>query len=437
MFNNRELAYLVWGAIALMACLCSKSMRASIADLIKGLFQDKLVYGYLLAATYVCPCLLLLHKTGIWNISMAKDTSLWALFVCLPLIYKAVKVTSFENFVKVIILPLVQFSIIFEFIVGLYSFPFWVEFLIIPLVALLAGLIAYTDKKVQYISVNKVFSRISSAIGLTMFGFVVYHLASNYREYATLQNAIQFLMTFTLSVMILPFLYGISMFTHYENAFVGLKRQFKHKSLYRYAMFKAMLRFHGDIEGLRRWKEMVVRKNMQTRNEVERAIGTIKTLQKSEADPHTVNEELGWSPYVLDHLLAEKGLATEHYTNVLDEEYSAYSPIKKIDEDQLIADTLCYCIRGTRLIATKIVLELKCYHQNDQTRALMDFMVCARILLMELFGTIPDSKMEDAIWISQEYFLKNELATIQIRKTSWHNASLGYGLDLVITHHRH
>src|SRR5690606_30295203 len=160
------------------------------------------------------------------------------------------------------------------------------------------------------------------------------------QDYTNCQVLMQFLTPLFLSLLFLPLLYGIALFAHYENTFDVLKRHFRHRAIYRYALLMTMIRFNGDLAGMIRWKQMVLSKNLQSKTELNEAITLIKTLQKSERNPHTVNEGLGWSPYQVKGLLADQGLQTSDYKNSLDDEFSAYSSFKQLNSEQIIPDTI-------------------------------------------------------------------------------------------------
>lgn len=280
MFNTREIAYLIWGTLLLIVLFFSGKNRSSLIDLGKAFFCKQFIYVYVLTLSYLFICVWALYQVKIWDTSLVKDTVMWFLFVALPLMYNAAKINSFQKFIKQVVRPLVAFSVIFEYIFGLYTFDWWIELLMVPVAVFIGGMLAFSERKPEHRQVHKLMNGLFISIGLISLVAVVIHLFHHYTDYLNRLTAMQFIMPLCLSLMFVPFLYGIAMFTHYETAFVALKRQFKLPGVYKYAMLKAMLRFNGDLDGMERWKRMVFTKNLQTREDVDKAITLKDKLQK-------------------------------------------------------------------------------------------------------------------------------------------------------------
>lgn len=438
MFNTREIAYLIWGTLLLVVLLFSGKNRSSLVDLVKAFFCKQFIYVYVLALTYLFICIWALYKVKIWDTSLVKDTVMWFLFVALPLMYNAAKINSFQKFVKQVVRPLVAFSVIFEYIFGLYTFDWWIELLMVPVAVFIGGMLAFSERKSEHRQVHKLMNGVFILIGLISLVAVVIHLFHHYNDYLNRLTAMQFIMPLCLSLMFVPFLYGIAMFTHYETAFVALKRQFKLPGVYKYAMLKAMLRFHGDLDGLERWKRMAFTKNLQTREEVDEAITLVKTLQDAEQNPHTVNEGLGWSPYQVKDLLVSKGIETPDYRNTMDDEFCSISFPFKLTDDPIFSDTITYMVLGEQLIATELHIGLKVFNGTiDNTASLMQLLQCSEILYQNVFGEPLPDKIKDAIVKAKNTTSDNSLAKLSVKKDLWTNKTKGYSVDFKITHKRH
>jgi len=341
-------------------------------------------------------------------------------------------------FLKQVVRPLIAFSIVFEYIFGLYTFEWWIEILMVPVLVFIGGMLAFSERKPQHRQVHKLMNGVFILIGLISLATVVIHLFHHYIDYLNRLTAMQFIMPLCLSLIFVPFLYGIAMFTHYETAFVTLKRQFKLPGVYRYAMVKAMLRFHGDLDGMERWKRMVFTKNLQTREDVDKAINLVKTLQDAERNPHTVNEGLGWSPYQVKDLLVAKGIDTPDYQNTIDEEFCSISFPYRVTDDSIFSDTITYIVLGEQLIATELHIGLKVFNGTiDNTASLMYLLQCSEMLYQSLFSEDLPDKIKNAITKAKVANCNNALAKLSIQKELWTNQTKGYSVDFKITHNRH
>ncbi len=199
-----------------------------------------------------------------------------------------------------------------------------------------------------------------------------------------------------------------------------------------------MLRFHGDLDGLERWKRMAFTKNLQTREEVDEAITLVKTLQDAEQNPHTVNEGLGWSPYQVKDLLVSKGIETPDYRNTMDDEFCSISFPFKLTDDPIFSDTITYMVLGEQLIATELHIGLKVFNGTiDNTASLMQLLQYSEILYQNVFGEPLPDKIKDAIVKAKNTTSDNSLAKLSVKKDLWTNKTKGYSVDFKITHNRH
>lgn len=363
---------------------------------------------------------------------------MWILFVALPLMFQSAKINSFQKFLKEIVRPLIAFSILFEYIFGLYTFALWIEILMVPALVMLGGMLAVSERKTEHAQVNKLLKGTQSIWGLTAIFFIGLHLVQNYQDYGNRMVLMQFLLPLFLSLLFLPFLYGIAMYVHYENAFVSLNRHFSQQSMFRYAMLITMVRFNGDLEGMIRWRQMVLSKNLQTRPEIDESVALIKALQKSENNPHTVNEGLGWSPYQVKDLLASKGITTSEYKNSTDDEFLAISFPTALNEEALRPDSMTYMVLGEQLVATELHLGLKIYYSEyNSSLSLIELLNCAELLYESVFGDVLPKEIKAAVLKSHNYTFSNTLATISVEKSTWTNKDQGYSMYFKVIHLRH
>lgn len=442
MFNTREIAYLIWGSLLLIVLLFWGKNRASLFDLVKAFFCKQFLYVYLITLSYVALCVWILYKIRIWDTSLVKDTVMWFLFVALPLMYHAAKINSFQKFFKQVVRPLIAFSIIFEYIFGLYTFDWWIEILMVPVAVFIGGMLTFSDKKPEHQQVHKLMNGTFILLGLISLTVVVFHLfhhySDYYSDYLNRLTLMQFIMPLSLSLLFLSILYGIAMYTHYETAFVVMKRQFKLPGVYNYAMLQALIRFNGDLDGMERWKRMIFTKNLQTREEVDKAIKLVKTLQDAEQNPHTVNEGLGWSPYHVKDLLVLKGIEAPDYRNTIDEEFCAISFPFKLTDDPIFSDTITFMVLGEQLVATELHIGLKVFNGTiDNTASLTQLLQCSEILYQSVFSESLPDKITNAIVKEKNAIIDNAMAKTAVKKELWTNQTKGYSVDFKITHIRH
>lgn len=79
---------------------------------------------------------------------------------------------------------------------------------------------AFSKTKSEYEPVRKLFSFIVGVIGLLLIYFVSKNLIADYESLFTINNFLSLLTPILLSLLFLPFLYLVTLYTTYENLFV-------------------------------------------------------------------------------------------------------------------------------------------------------------------------------------------------------------------------
>lgn len=432
--NTKEDAWLIYIFVGLVLCLFSKGLRSSLRSLLISLFNKQFITIYIIAFAYITLSVLLLKWVGIWSISLLKDTIFWTFLVAFPMMFNANKIDSFKKFKTIVILPLFKFSVIFEFIFGLYTFELWIEMVIIPVIALLAGINAFSARKLEHYKVTKLSKWMLNFIVLWMVYGIGKHLIYNYESYLNKQTLFQFLNPLCLSILFLPVLYALSMYIHYETSLVVLKRYLKDSRIYRYAVVQAMIYFNTNLEGLLRWKNLMVVKHLQTKKEIDDAISLIKTLQKTEQSPHTVNRDLGWSPYLAKDFLKDKGIEMPSYDNTFEEEFMSVSSPFKINQN-IIEDTITYLVLGEQMIAKQLCLKLNVFYGDDSKVSRLMFERFAAQLYYFALEIPAPSKLSSAIEIGKKYEEMVDNVEVSFRKIKWNNSKTnGYGLEFHLKH---
>lgn len=432
--NTKDNAWLIYIFMGLVLCMFSKGLRNSFKSLLTSLFNKQFIIIYIITFIYITLSVFLLSWLRIWNISLLKDTIFWTFLVAFPMMFNANKIDSFKKFKTTVIFPLFKFSIIFEFIFGLYTFELWIEMLIIPIIVLLAGINAVSARNPEQHKVTKLSKWILTFVVLWVFYGIGKHLLYNYESYLKVSTILQFLNPLCLSILFLPLLYTLSMYLHYENSLIVVKRFLKDPSTYRYAITRAMIYFNTNLEGLIRWKNLVVVKHLQTKKEIDDAISLIKTQQKIEKDPHTVNSNLGWSPYLAKDFLLENGIETPTYNNTYEDEFMSISLPLKINEN-LIEDTITYFVIGEQKIAKQLCLKLNVFYGDHSESSKIIFeRFAAQLYHCALEIPIPQ-KLSLAIEMGKNYDEMVDNVEVSLKMLKWDNSRTnGYGIEFRLKH---
>jgi hypothetical protein len=198
-----------------------KSVRTSIFGLIKMLFQKSFLKIYFLLGVYLFFLFYALFKVNIWDSNYLKDSILWLFTVGFVLIFKSVEIKDSKYF-KNILQESIKWTVIFEFIINFYSFHFIVEFLMLPILVLIATTQAYSELDKKNIQVSKLLTNILSIIGFVFIGISLYKTVTRFDVFFSLNSLRILLLPIILTTFFIPFIYLLSLYNIYESYFVRL-----------------------------------------------------------------------------------------------------------------------------------------------------------------------------------------------------------------------
>lgn len=198
-----------------------KSIRTSIWALVKMLFQKSFLKIYFILSGYLFLQFYFLKSIDIWNFNYLKDSIFWLFTVGFVLIFNSVQIkdtTYFGNILK----ESLKWTVIFEFIINFYSFNFIVEFLMFPILVLIVTTQAYSELVEKNIQVTKLLTNILSVIGFIFLGFSIYKTITGYNTFFSINTLKIFALPIIETILFLPFIYFLSLFSTYESYFVRL-----------------------------------------------------------------------------------------------------------------------------------------------------------------------------------------------------------------------
>lgn len=219
-FSNREISLLLWLTVIVLAVLLSK-LRKSLVPIVKILASKMFLIIFSLIGAYLFGIMLLLKNLEVWQTSNLKDVLFWLFSVGLIFVFKINDAKSNAYF-KGIFLSAIKWTIILEFIVNLYSFSLLAELIILPVLVFLTltQVVAEMDNKGNVVS--KFLQNVIAIAGLSIFCFSLYETVINFESILTLQNLVSFLLPSTITILFIPFVYFLALYSTYESYFIHL-----------------------------------------------------------------------------------------------------------------------------------------------------------------------------------------------------------------------
>jgi hypothetical protein len=218
-FNNRELASILWVITFSVILLFVKKVRASLNIVIKALVNRYVLISYAVVFLYIGLQLFLFYEIKYWDISLLKDTIFWIFGWAVLVIVNTNDAKRKIHFFSKVLLDIVKVTVILEFILNLFTFNFMVELVVLPFIILFVLLAALSDKKEKYVDVNRVANFIVVIYGFTILVFSAIKLVSDFQNVWTINNLRDFSLPIILSITFLPLLYVFALYLAYEHLF--------------------------------------------------------------------------------------------------------------------------------------------------------------------------------------------------------------------------
>lgn len=172
--STREWAITIWGTGFFIWMLTQSEIRKSLWNVIKILLGKNLRRFFLIIALYVAGITMIFYQLPFWNNIYLKDIILWLIFsgisYCVNSIIKGdtehLKSTVKDNF---------RVIVIFEYFIGTFTFKFWIEMLIIPVITILTLMNVVAESEEKYRGVHKLIDIVLACIGWYMLYEIFNH----------------------------------------------------------------------------------------------------------------------------------------------------------------------------------------------------------------------------------------------------------------------
>ncbi|WP_316811287.1 hypothetical protein [Pedobacter heparinus] len=369
----------------------------------------------------------------LWTVSLLKDTILWVIFVGIGTLFKMNTIIKDKDYFKNAVKDNLKFMAILEFVIGLYNFSIWVELLIVPITAFVAILVGFTEKSNKYEKLYKLFNNILIFFGLALILRACFLAVIHFDEFATTDHLREFLFGPILSVLFLPFIYLMSVYMQYEDAFARVKFVLQSPERFSYARRKAFLKFRFDIDGLKRWANGLHRGKIKSNIDINNDIELIKQRQIIEKNPPIISETEGWSPYSAIKFLSNFGLGAGYYSAGYEDEWKAESSYVKIG-DSLLSNKIIFYVRGSERIADNLELVLSVFTPNKTYDYHADLLNISMVLYEKATGQMIPPKIANAILKERNVKIDEGQFSVSVRKSDWGNSTGSYDLFFCIGH---
>lgn len=223
LFTNRELAIIIWTTLFILWGLTKKGIRNASLNVLKCALNSKLLFYFFTYLAYISIFTFLFYYIEIWNLEFLKESILWFLFSGLSLGIFVVTNKLEIAFWKRIILENFKIAIIVGIIVSSFNFSFAVEIILIPFSTFLILLNTFSESYEEYHNISK-YTNISLIIfGLILLFYSSYKLITEITTIESISYFKSFLFPLIYSIVSIPYLCGLKIWSEYDTIFSRLK----------------------------------------------------------------------------------------------------------------------------------------------------------------------------------------------------------------------
>ena len=427
--DNREIAFLIWLVLGIVGVLGITRGKPALSNLVRTFFQKPIlmVLGFTLA--YIAASVWLISLFGWWQVSNLKTSVLWTVGFAFVALFNFHKIGVEKAYFSRIIREAISVTAIVAFIASSYTFSLPVELILSGVLIFLSLISAVSEHDKKLRAAHMIATIMLVVLGLWLLGKSIYHIATEFRGFATPHTAREFVTPILLTVLFLPLLYAIHAYAVCERVLAVLRHQTKNPDLTRYATFKLIRALRLDLKAWEQWQQHVGLFPPKDRSDVDAAVNEVKKLRSRQRRPYRVRPISGWIPNQAIVFLVSHGLPTGHYhRNHVN--WSASSRYLEIGGWPL-PNNAAYYISGDEFTASELKLVLNVNESEFRDEAYEKFFsIVAALIKVALPDALRDGK-ELLIGAGDPPFILRG-HEIKLERIDWPRNSKG-GHELVFT----
>jgi hypothetical protein len=415
--SNREIATLIWIGLFLTWTLAMPKFRQPLGRVIGAFFQPVILRVVAMAALYIMGTVGLLKWRGIWTSDFIYSTLNWAITFALVTMFEAHKLASDNRRIGKIIRDVMSVTAVLIFIIELHSFSLVVELIALPVLTVITLMHELAKMKEEHAAAEKLLGAILAIVGLSYLGISLWQTWVGSEEINGLNTLRAFIIPILLSLLFLPFLFGLGVYMAYERVFASLSVWMDSKLL-KYSKWQAVLRCGTNLDYLERWQRAVQRERPETEEAIRKLFEDVRAVLQREKSPPEVEPTDGWSPWSAKDFMRTFELETRDYHQGYEGEWFAETNLKPFGTG-FPRNNIAYYIKGEVCCAKQLKLKLNVNAPAHAVEARALFAQAALYLLLKASHTAPNQRIERKIKALEDFEIASNPHTISLKREDW------------------
>lgn len=258
-FNNREIAIGFWLlAISVYVFLSPKmvEVRNSFRNLLAAFFVKKIMSVLGLMVMYMAFVVYFLSELDLWNNDQIKNTIFWCASFGFISLLNIESIKKDKSFFKHSVIDNLKLLAILQFVVGVYTFPIWIEILLVPVLTLIGAMSAIAESS-KHQHVKTLLEYCLSIFGIILIIYTLYMLTTSFGEFGNEKTAYDFFVPPLLTLFYLPFIFFMLVYSTYEQVSIRLIFPIKNKLHRNLAIIYALILLNIRMSLLDRWSNHI------------------------------------------------------------------------------------------------------------------------------------------------------------------------------------
>ncbi|WP_189493129.1 hypothetical protein [Formosimonas limnophila] len=279
--NHREFALIFWMLIFFIWVSFRKEVRESTRGVLVAIFQKKVILPIILLICYCMTSISILFALDIWSNSQLTATIFWFFSTALSVFFNLNKIEE-EKFFTQFAISQLKIIVLIEFFIHLFVFDFWVELILMPIIAILSMMLVMSKHNQEHRQVAILLEWVLTSYVIFLFLHALYLVLINSNNLNLLQIMKDFFVIPLLSFSILPFIYFLGLYVIYENFFIKIMFSRFSENTQKIIKEQTIIYLNISYNQLTLWTKEFKQYEMSDKNSIKIALMNFKQKYKTE-----------------------------------------------------------------------------------------------------------------------------------------------------------
>lgn len=399
-------------------------MRVGLLTIAKAFFRPPIIATICALSLYASAVICTLYYLGLWSLDQLKDSVFWLIGTVIALISQFSELETDDRFFHRQVQDQFKLAVLIEFFGSLRTFNLAIELTLPPVMFFIGGMIIVAGRDEAMRRVQKFLTVLLFSIGLAMLLSPAYWAVTHLDRFLALGTARDFYTGPLLSLLLIPFLLGLKIYSLFERVWGMLYTALPSRASRSYAILCALFLFRFNPDQVLRWGRNVLIHGATSIADIHRSINTASASTERRLAAPQVLATAGWNPYQAEKFLAGEGLLTGQYHDIEGEWWagSGYLSIGiSTRGSHFMSNNIAYYISGEADAAKCLKIAMNANDPIDTLACKTSFLLACRTLVLKACGAATLSEWEATVATAKHLPIEmiGRLHKIRLSRSEW------------------